>query len=277
MRKICKDDFSYLFQGLRKKDSRCPYCGSRPVVYAKKYLVIDICKCRKCGLFFVNPIYLSNQDIGRFYDNFYSSDATLVPDIKDIELMKRKNFRGSPKDYNDRLNIIRKLVNGNRLMEFGSSWGYFCFQAQAYGFHPMGVEISPKRGAFGRSHLGIDIFPDIKSIQVKFDLICSFHTLEHLVNIADIFNIFYERLLSDGSLIIEVPNFDPETKGRSVYPIIGKVHPLGFSKHFFESNLPKHGFSGIDIAGNYEDLLKIPEERLPLNDIIIVHAKKGEE
>jgi hypothetical protein len=81
--------------------------------------------------------------------------------------------------------------------------------------------------------------------------------------------------LPGGSLILEVPNFDPETKGKSICSIIGKAHPLGFTKYFFESNLSRHGFAELNIAGSYEDLLKEPEKRLPLNDIIIVHAKKS--
>lgn len=277
MRKISKDDIVYFIHGLRKKQPECPYCGSRPVVYAKKYLVIDVCKCQKCCLFFVNPMYLSDSDLKRkkFYNNSYSSVAAITPETEDLELMKKNNFSGSSKDFNNRLPIIRKLAEGNRLLEFASSWGYFLFQSQAYGFHPTGIEISSSRASFGRKFLGADIFPDLASIQKEFDVICSFHTLEHLVDLKGIFDTLYDRLLPGGSLILEVPNFDPETKGKSIYSIIGKVHPLGFTKYFFESNLPRHGFSDLNIAGNYEDLLKEPEKRLPLNDIIIVHAKKS--
>ena len=274
MRKISRDDISYFLQGLRKKEKRCPYCGSRPVVYARKFAVIDICKCNNCGLFFVNPFYLPKQGIEKFYDDSYSSDATFMPGTKDLELMKKVNFRGSAKDYNDRLIIIRKLVNGNRLLEFGCSWGYFLFQAKTYGFEPIWVEISKKRADFGRKNLGVNIFEDMASVEGGFDLICSFHILEHLTDLSTIFDEFRKRLLPGGSLMIEVPNFDPETKGKSVYSIVGKVHPLGFSKHFFENNLPRHGFSEINIAGNYEDLLKTHGERLHLEDVIIVHAKK---
>lgn len=229
----------------------------------------------KMRTFFVNPIYLSNQSMERFYDTYYSSDATLIPDIEEIELMKQRNFRGGSKDYNDRLVIIRKLVEGNKLMEFGCSWGYFLFQSKAYDFTSIGVEISSKRAEFGRNYLAVNIFSDIDSIHEKFDIICSFHTLEHLVDLTDIFDKFYEALLPSGSLIIEVPNFDPETKGKTVYSMIGKVHPLGFSKKFFETNLLKHGFPEIDIASNYADLLKKQEDREPLKDIIVIYAKKN--
>jgi SAM-dependent methyltransferase len=274
MKKITKEDIIYFFQGIKKKEARCPYCGSPPVVYDKKYLVIDICMCNHCGLFFVNPIFLLRRGLKKFYDDSYTSDATVIPDVNKLELMKSNNFKDSPKDYNDRLKIIRKLSSGNRLLEFGSSWGYFLFQSQAYGFHPIGVEISSKRAEFGHNYLGVNIFPAIESIEEKFDIICSFHTLEHLVDLTGIFDKFYERLLPRGSLIIEVPNFDPETRGEIVYSIIGKVHPLGFCKNFFERNLSRHGFSEINIAGSYEDLLKNPKDRLTPKDIIVVYAEK---
>lgn len=275
MRKISKDNILYFLQGLRKKTHQCPYCGNNPFIYDKKYLVIDICKCQKCGLFFVDPMYLSSEYTETFYDNSYSSDATLIPSAKDLELMKKRNFKGSHKDCNDRLKVIRKIVNGDKLLEFGSSWGYFLFQSQAYGFCPTGVEISSKRTAYGRDNLGISISSDLDLIHGKFDVIYSAHVLEHLLDLSDIFEKFYEKLKPNGSLIIEVPNFDPDTKGKPIYSLIGKVHPLGFSKQFFENSLPRHGFSKLAIAGNYIDLLKKQKERLPLKDVVIVHATAG--
>ncbi len=274
MKKISKEDICYFFQGLMKREMKCPYCKGKPVVYAKKYIVISICKCNNCGLFFVNPFYLPRQGIKKFYDDSYSSDATIMPSTKTIESLKSTNFNGHPKDYSHILNVIRRLVKGNRLLEYGSSWGYFLYQAKSYGFEPIGIEISQKRAGFGIRNLGVDIFEDIKLIKEKFDLICSFHCLEHLIDLSEIFDKFHDRLLPGGSLIIEVPNFDPETKGKSVYSIIGKVHPLGFCKYFFERNLPRHDFSQVNIAGKYEDLLKKPEERLFLRNVVIVHAKK---
>jgi SAM-dependent methyltransferase/ribosomal protein S27E len=274
MRKLSKDDISYFLQGLKKKRVKCPYCGSVPVVYARKYFVIEICRCLDCGLFFVNPFYLPKEGIESFYNDSYSSDATELPNVGSLELMKMNNFSGSRKDYNSRLIIIRELSNGNRLLEFGCSWGYFLFQAKTYGFESIGTEISKKRADFGRKNLGVNIFEDIASVEGGFDLICSFHVLEHLTDLSTIFDEFHKRLLPSGSLIIEVPNFDPETRGEIVHSIIGKVHPLGFCKNFFERNLSRHGFSGINIAGSYEDLLKNPKDRLTPKDIIVVYAEK---
>lgn len=274
MTRFNKDNVYYFVKGLFKKGMKCPYCGSSPIIYDKKYLVIDICKCNSCGLFFVNPFYISNNESSKFYDDSYSSDATVIPDDNSLALMKINNFAGSQKDYNDRLKIIKKLSTDNYLLEFGSSWGYFLFQAKKYDFMPVGVEISLKRAKYGSRNLSVQIYNDIDEVEGKFNVICSFHVLEHLVDLSKLFDKFFNKLLGGGRLIIEVPNFDPETKGKSVYPIIGKVHPLGFSKNFFKHNLPKHGFSEIKIAGNYEDLLKEPEDRLPLRDVIIACASK---
>ena len=277
MRKISKDSISYFIQGIRKKRMKCPYCGGISKVYAKKYIVIDICKCLNCGLFFVNPMYEPRQGVEKFYNDFYNSDATYIPDIKELEALKETNFREGIKDYNERLSVIKRLVGGGRLLEFGSSWGYFLFQAKAYSFSPVGIEIAEKRRQFGQLNLGVDILPDIDSVDGKFDVIYSAHVLEHLMSLKNLFDKFYEKLSLGGSLIIEVPNFDPDTKGKSVYKIIGSVHPLGFSKEFFERNLARHGFSELNIAGNYEDLLKNNEESFPLKDVIVIHAKKDKE
>lgn len=281
MRKIDISDITYFLQGITKKRARCPYCGNIPTLYAKKYHVIEICKCSDCGLFFLNPMYVSRRGVATFYNESYDSYktyATYMPDVNELKLLKKGEFAGKlTKDYdkNERLKIIRKLTRGRRLLEFGSSWGYFLFQAQAYDFIPVGIEISPKRGQFGRLHLDVDIFTDIDSVSGEFDVIYSAHVLEHLLSLKDIFDKFYSKLLPGGSLIIEVPNFDPETKGKSIYSIIGKVHPLGFCRNFFEKNLQRHGFSEIVIAGRYDDLLLMPSKINPIGDNIIVHAKKS--
>ncbi|RKX93554.1 MAG: hypothetical protein DRP84_08260 [Spirochaetes bacterium] len=269
------EDISYFLQGLGKKRIACPYCKTKDyIIYDKKYLVIDICKCKQCGLFFVNPIYAAKK-VEEFYDNCYSSGATFIPEKQSLESMIRTgDFSSIGKDFRDRLSIIKQLSNGNRLLEFGSSWGYFLYQAKQYGFICKGVEISKKRSYFGQKYLGVDIINNLAAINEKFDIIYTSHTLEHLVDLQGIFDEFYKMLVPGGKLIIEVPNFDPEVKGKSVYSIIGKVHPLGFNKDFFEKNLQKHGFLDISIAGNYQDLLKEPSQRLPLKDVIIVQAKK---
>ena len=118
--------------------------------------------------------------------------------MKDLESIKARNFKGDAKDCNPRLAVIRRLTDGNRLLEFASSWGYFLFQSRAYGFQATGVETASKRAEFGRIELGVDILPVLDSIEEKFDLICSFHTLEHLIDLSTVFDMFYERLLPGG-------------------------------------------------------------------------------
>lgn len=253
----------------------CPYCGGSPSVYAVKYLVIDVCKCPQCGLFFVNPPFLSGREGEDFYERSYSSGATLMPGQDELESMKRDNFRGSPKDFGDRVSVIKKLSGGGRLLEFGSSWGYFLYQARAGGFDATGVEISRKRAAFGRASLGVDIHRELATVRGKFDVICCFHTLEHLAEPGGIFEEFYRMLQPGGRLLLEVPNFDPDSKGGAVMTLIGKVHPLGFNGGFFERNMPRHGFAETVVAGNYEDLLRKPAERVSPGDVVVVHARKA--
>lgn len=272
MRRISSEDISYFLRGLKKKKKDCPYCGSEPLVCGKKFFVIDICRCPECGLFFTNPPWVKN--LGKFYDEAYASDATLLPKAEDLRVMKEANFRGSPKDSHERLAVIRKLVRGDRLLEFGSSWGYFLFQARSFGFKPVGVEISGRRASFGRTTLGVEIFHDMESVPGSFDVICAFHTLEHLADLTGVFDRFSERLSPRGSLIVEAPNVDPGMRGKSVFSTIGRVHPIGFSRLFFEKNLPGHGFPVIEIAGSYEDLLKKPEDRRPASSVVIVHASR---
>ena len=53
-------------------------------------------------------------------------------------------------------------LKGSSLVEVGSSWGYFLWQAKNQGFDVTGVEIGEKRRLFGERHLEVKIVDDIK-------------------------------------------------------------------------------------------------------------------
>lgn len=160
------------------------------------------------------------------------------------------------------------------MLEIGSSWGYFLYQAKQQGYDTTGLEISEKRRLFGVKELGVNIvncFNDLKT--EKFDIIYTAHALEHFTDLYNVFQELHYYLNNKGKLIIEVPNFDLLQFGESVLPIIGAVHPLGFSSNFFKRNLPKYGFK---ILGFYDSWDLFPENKREKSsgDVIILAAEK---
>jgi len=242
----------YFFQAIFfKRDFRCPYCNNRRFkVVFKKRIFIDICQCQQCGLFWTNPIF----KLWNLYDLFYETHnlTTKVIKGKALEGALANRFKGTEKDSSFIVNWIIENSNGRKLLEFGSSWGYFLYQAQCAGFNVTGVEISKRRRDFGIKFLKVDIVPSLDALiyrKEKFDVIFTFHVLEHLVYIGDIFYKFRALLNDEGILVIDVPYVAIKNREKN-FSQIGAIHPLGFSEDFFLYSLSREGFQ-VDICQAY--------------------------
>jgi len=178
--------------------------------------------------------------------------TTDMPSGKILGELLSNLFRETTKDYNKTVSWLKEVSPGKKLLEFGSSWGYFLFQAQAQGFDSIGVDISEKRRKFGKKKLGVRIENSVDGLlekRLEFDVIYTAHTLEHLgKEISGIFFKFSQLLKDKGLLVIIVPHFDLE-RGEEIFSIVGAIHPLGFVKSFFEKSLPRFGFKVMTYEG----------------------------
>jgi cyclopropane fatty-acyl-phospholipid synthase-like methyltransferase len=185
--------------------------------------------------------------MNKFYDTLYVGEGltTRLPSDKELNTRLNNNFEGTDKDRHFIIRWLKDNINGDRLLEFGSSWGYFLYQAQKAHFKPTGVEISEKRRSYGQNRLKLEIVPSMDILISEhriYDAIVTINTLEHLVSIHKLFKDFHALLNKDGVIIIVVPFIDL-TKGNKVFKIMGAVHPLGFSEEFFKANMFKEGFT----------------------------------
>jgi len=258
--------------------AKCPHCGeSKYDVVGRKFFFIRILKCVNCLLYYMHPIYKTVIS-KNFYDRLYAAEdiTTEVPTKEELQRLMVSNFEGSPKDYSARLKVLRGLFAKKcpLLLEVGSSWGYFLFQANKYSFKADGVEISSYRREVGKKDLGVNIYSDLTEVQGKYDLIYSCHSLEHFTDISDVFEVFSSLLvLDEGLLCIEVPNIDYENIGKKVFNMMGAVHPLGYCADFFRNNLASYG---LELIGVYEDWGSVFKKNVLFStkgEIIIV-AKK---
>jgi SAM-dependent methyltransferase len=254
----------FFAQALVRRERKCPYCSSgdfRNV--ARKFRVIRIAECSNCGLYFTDPIY--RPVVGqRFYDAVYAAEGltTNTPEAPQLEVLKRGNFLGTDKDASHQLEYLAGLTDGRRLLEVGSSWGYFLFQAARHGWSAVGIEVAAGRRAAGIRELEVDIQPSFAAIHATgatFDVVYTSHTLEHFTSLSSVFADMRRTLIEDGHLVIEVPECDIGRDGDAVLSRIGAVHPVGFSAAFFASVLPREGFRVVGIypgwpRGDADDL-----------------------
>jgi SAM-dependent methyltransferase len=264
-------------QAMFRRQDVCPFCLTRNhSVVARKHAVVRIRRCRGCFLYFTDPIYRSF--IGDLYESLYNAEGstTAVPGRPMLDALKATEFADSDKNCRAQLDMLKRLGAGRDLLEIGSSWGYFLYQAKAAGFRPIGVEPGRTRREYGVRELGVDIRDSINAVgRAAFDVVFSAHTLEHIVEVSGFFSGCYDRLRAGGLLVIEVPHFDVMELGPSNLAIIGSVHPLGLSRSFFTHVLPKEGFR---LVGIYDHWSHVPSR--PVSDytegILIVVAEKTE-
>jgi SAM-dependent methyltransferase len=227
-------------------------------------------------LYYTSPIYrplLSNN----FYDSDYEGEGstTSLPSQEELTKLLESNFAKSDKCFTERIAAIKSISSSNSsLLEIGSSWGYFLWQAQKQGFHVTGVELVEKRRLFGEQQLGVNIVNAIDVIKKKsFDIVYTSHVLEHFNDISKIFKQIHAILAKKGKLIIEVPNFDYENFGARVLSIIGAVHPLGFTTQFFTTNLPIYGFKVIGYYDSWESFSSQKSDSTSNSGIILLAEK----
>jgi len=264
-------------QALVLRQRVCPFCGGHEHrVVARKHRVVRIRQCQACRLYFTDPIYRSR--LADLYDSLYEAEGstTRLPDAPELDALKAGRFAASDKNCASQLLALERLGAGRRLLEIGSSWGYFLYQAQASGFSAVGVEPAQRRREYGVRALGVDIRPSIDQVSESgFDIIYSAHTLEHVGDARGFFAHCHHRLRTGGLLVVEVPHFDFEKLGAGVLSIIGAVHPLGLSRPFFEQALPRAGFS---CAGIFDAWPSVPSRTASTtsNGNLIVVASKVE-
>lgn len=271
----------FFFQCFFRRQKYCPHCQSDCTeTVAKKYGVIRIQRCRDCHLFFTSPIYQSSLT-PHFYDTLYegSGSVSKIPDLRRLEVLKQERFGSSDRNFSTQIEALTSICpNGSRrLLEIGSSWGYFLYQARQKGFDVTGIEIAAKRRTFGNRHMGVRIVRDFGELQGQlFDIVYASHVLEHFSNLTSVFKDIHLCLKPHGRLVIEVPHFDYAQFGDPIKKFIGAVHPLGFCSEFFTFNLPKYGF---EVLGLFDDWKNFPARPNPLSsgEFLIVLAEKTSE
>ena len=168
----------------------------------------NILKCKRCGL--VSMKLEKDKDK---IESFYSSEYRKTP-LLPIQPAEEHYFdEVTQHDTNTRVSFISKYVdiNGKKVLEIGSASGSLLNKLSEYCPEEIvGVELGQEYADYSREN-GFKIFT--KSIEdldfsEEFDIIVSFHTLEHVFDPMSVFKAIYKALKPDGFFLGEVPNQD---------------------------------------------------------------------
>jgi rubredoxin len=191
----------------RRDVKQCPVCGG-PGQFEYENKLSPLFRCRQCD---------------HVYAGKLPDDRTLKFLYGDLGYWERDRFHqgittiqeGSEwKVYlNARMGILEKLKSlesrAKAVFEIGCAEGMLLYALGKKGIAASGCEMNRAVAQEGMRHLGVQIltdpFENLELPQSHFDLVMSFHTLEHMRFPAEIFAKAATILRPDGAILIEVP------------------------------------------------------------------------
>jgi SAM-dependent methyltransferase len=214
----------------------CPNCGSaKNSLVSRKYIVTELRRCAGCYLLFRTPTDdpTKNQ---RYYEHEYSQGFTTdMPSDEKLATLIQNNFAGTEKSWDYYNGILKQLglCRGERVFDFGCSWGYGSYQMAAAGYGVVALEVSPTRRRYAEQKLGVVMVQDAESAVRDPNLAGTFacfftaHVLEHVPNPKVVFNLAAKLLRPGGLFVSFTPNGSLHAKAAWAgwNKAWGEVHP----------------------------------------------------
>ncbi|MFY9607540.1 MAG: class I SAM-dependent methyltransferase [Blastocatellia bacterium] len=153
------------------------------------------------------------------------------------------------------------------LLEIGAATGSFLKAMRSRGWRVQGVELSRDAVEAAREYEGVELFcGSLENFETreKFDVICMYHSLEHVPDPAYVIERSYQLLNPNGIVVIEVPNLDAfDVKWSRRRKLLNYDLPLHLS-HFTPGVLAEKliavGFKIVHVDLYYPDfILKLVE------------------
>ena len=235
-----------LFKSIAGRGFACPSCGAKKsAVVDRKYLVTSLRRCEQCSLLYRAPTS-SIEENRDFYQEEYSQGFTSdLPNDAELDRLVRTKFLGSEKDYAQYIAVLRALgvSAGDKILDFGCSWGYGSWQLKEAGYLVRAFEISRPRCKFAKERLNIDACDDLKLLgDSKFDVLFSAHVLEHVPSVAAVFELARQVVRPGGLVVSFTPNGSRSFRQKNFgawRQLWGDVHPNLLDDEFYKAHCPQ--------------------------------------
>ena len=180
----------------------CNICNSKDVYFFTEKNSCRLCKCRKCGLIFVDNAY----EEAKIYSEDYFVGAKEGFGYVNYE----KDKSAMDWTFKAYLKQIEKFLPGKgRLLDVGAATGYFLERAKQAGWEVAGVEISEYASSKAREK-GLKVIngtlKDLKDSKNSFDAMTFLDSIEHLPNARADLLIARKLLKKDGIIVINTPD-----------------------------------------------------------------------
>jgi len=180
-------------------------------------------RCVSCGFVFSNPIF----DTEKIHELYKKSDFTYVCEAEYLKKTYGRYLQKIIKGKN-----VRKL----NLLDIGCGNGFFLEEARrfgirnVYGLEPGKLSIDKADPAI-KKNIIVDILKPGLFKKETFDIICCFHTLDHVVDPNEFLRITYDLLKKGGSVFFIVHNTDSFSA-----KLLGEKSPIFDIEHIYLFN-----------------------------------------
>ncbi|MGC8795697.1 methyltransferase domain-containing protein [Thermodesulfovibrio sp.] len=209
-------DAELMIQKEYEKPEKCILCefnGNIPL-----FEVINgsrVFECPSCGLHFTYPMKImdydeayrkEHKDLLDFANIAYESYLNVEEETKEIE-----KWQNLPR-FNVLIPILSQIPKG-RLLDVGSSTGFFMLIAKKFGFEPFGMEASEKAQEIAREKYKLNVVQAMSFAELTDDfkkpykVITAFEVLEHVHEPLNFLKDIYFLLENEGFLILSCPPF----------------------------------------------------------------------
>jgi len=229
----------------------CPICSNS--TFEKKASIKDhsiskeifnISLCKNCGFNFTNPIP-SEETIGNYYqsENYISHSDTNKGLINKLYHLVRKQSLKS------KLTLLNNSVTKKgKLLDIGCGTGYFLQTCKENGWTVEGMEPDNTARSHAEQNTKQKIHTNLFSISENntYNTITLWHVLEHVHKLNESIQHIHKLLVSNGILIIAVPNinsYDSIYYGNDWAALDVPRHLYHFKKENMDNLLTKHGFT----------------------------------
>jgi 2-polyprenyl-3-methyl-5-hydroxy-6-metoxy-1,4-benzoquinol methylase len=209
---------NYLVSCIKKlivgRDFSCPSCGCPDsTMVRRKYVVSALRRCKECQLLFRTPKTTAKENEAFYQKQYTQGFTTDCPSEESLRKYIETKFANTEKDYSDYIDILlaANCKKGDKLFDFGCSWGYGSWQFMQQGFHVESFEISRPRADYARDKLNVKVYNAISEVQDNsYDIFFSSHVLEHVPSVKESIEFGMRVLKPNGLFVVITPNGSEE-------------------------------------------------------------------
>ena len=192
------------------KIEKCPVCGSADISTMN---YPNLARCNTCTHAF--KVDIPGEILPKYYDRTYWEKDKNRQGIYSVEVDGGwQNWVDGRMQLLGKMGVFQYLVPGkSKILEFGCSEGFMLYALKQRGYQVMGNDVCAIADESSKA-LGINIsrepVEEFAKKTEKFDLIMSFHVVEHLRNPKSVMDSLTQMLAPKGILLMHVPIDDAE-------------------------------------------------------------------